>query len=96
VLARAEVQRQVLYLQGKIDALRRGSAGERDRATVARLLKALIARYEEFGDQASANGYRQMEEEFMRQGTISQEMLNRSLAASSRAESIVVAQDLDF
>ena len=29
-------------------------------------------------------------------GTISQEMLNRSLAASSRAEEVIVAQDIDF
>jgi hypothetical protein len=37
-----------------------------------------------------------MQSEFERTGSISQEMLNRSLAASSRAEDIVVAQDIDF
>jgi hypothetical protein len=96
VLARAEVQRQVLVLQGKIDAVEHGTASERDRAVVARLLQALVTRLQELGDQASANQYRQMEEEFARRGTISQEMLNRSLAATSRAETIVVAQDIDF
>jgi hypothetical protein len=63
---------------------------------VARLLKALIARFEETGDLATANQYRGMRDEFLRQGTISQEMLNRSLAGSSRAEEILVAQDIDF
>jgi hypothetical protein len=96
VLARARVQRQVLFLQSKIDALQRGSAGARDRAVVARLLDTLITHFEEQGDQATANQYRQMQDEFTRAGTISQDMLNRSLAATSRAEEIVVAQDIDF
>jgi hypothetical protein len=96
VLARAEVQRQVLFLQSKIDALNRGSAGARDRVIIANLLQALITKFQELGDQAMVNQYRSMQEEFLRQGTISQEMLNRSLAASSRAEDIVVAQDIDF
>jgi hypothetical protein len=96
VLARAEVQRQVLFLQGKVDVLRRGAGTARDRAVVANLLKALIAKFEEFGDQASANMYRDMQDEFLKKGTISQEMLNRSLAGSSRAEEILVAQDIDF
>jgi hypothetical protein len=96
VLARAEVQRQVLFLQAKIDALKQGNAGPRDRAIIANLLKALIAKFLDFGDQAMVNQYRGMQEEFLRNGTISQEMLNRSLAASSRAEDIVVAQDIDF
>jgi hypothetical protein len=96
VLTRAEVQRQVLFLQGKIDALGRGSADARDRAIIANLLRALITKFQDFGDQAMVNQYRAMQEEFLRQGTISQEMLNRSLAASSRAEDIMVAQDIDF
>lgn len=96
VLQRAEVQRQVLFLQGKIDHLRRGTGGPRDAAIVANLLQALIKKFEDFGDQAMANQYRGMQDEFQRKGTISQEMLNRSLAASSRAEEIVVAQDVDF
>jgi hypothetical protein len=95
VLARAEVQRQVLFLQAKIDALQRGG-GDRDRAIIAKLLQALIQKFQDFGDQAMANQYRGMQEEFQRQGTISQEMLNRSLAASSRAEELVIAQDIDF
>ncbi len=96
VLARAEVQRQVLFLQGKIDTIRRGSATERDRAMVASLLSALIAKFEEFGEQATANQYRQLQQEFTRRGTIGQDMLNRTLAASSRAESAIVAQDIDW
>jgi hypothetical protein len=96
VLARAEVQRQVLFLQSKVDALKAGTAGPRDRAIIANLLRALIAKFQDFGEQAMVNQYRAMEEEFLRKGTISQEMLNRSLAASSRAEDIVVAQDIDF
>jgi hypothetical protein len=96
VLARAEVQRQVLFLQSKIDALKDGSASQRDRTIVANLLRALIAKFQDFGDQAMVNQYQSMQEEFVRQGTISQEMLNRSLAASSRADDIMVAQDIDF
>ncbi len=96
VLARAEVQRQVLFLQTKVDSIRRGTATDRDRKVVAALLKALIARFEEFGEQAMVNQYRQLQEEFLRRGTISQDMLNRSLAASSRAETAVAVQDIDF
>jgi hypothetical protein len=96
VLARAEVQRQVLFLQTKVDALNQGSASTRDRTIIANLLKALIAKFQDFGEQAMVNQYRAMQDEYVRQGTISQEMLNRSLAASSRAEDIVVAQDIDF
>jgi hypothetical protein len=96
VLARAEVQRQVLFLQNKVDAIRRGTASDRDRSVVAALLKALIARFEEFGEQPMVNQYRQLQEDFLRRGTISQDMLNRSLAASSRAETAVTVQDIDF
>jgi hypothetical protein len=96
VLARAEVQRQVLFLQGKIDLLKAGGGSQRDREIVAKLLEALIKKFEDFGDQATANQYRAMKDEFTHKGTISQEMLNRSLAASSRAEEIVMAQDIDF
>jgi hypothetical protein len=96
VLARAEVQRQVLFLQQRIDDLRAGRGSERDRVVVANLLKALIAKFQEFGDQAQANQYRAMEKEFQAKGIISQELLNRSLAASSRAEEVIAAQDIDF
>jgi hypothetical protein len=96
VLARAEVQRQVLFLQSKIDLLQRGGGSPRDRTVIAKLLAALTAKFEEFGDQAQANQYRGMQEEFLRSGTIAQDMLNRSLAASSRAEEIIIAQDIDF
>jgi hypothetical protein len=46
--------------------------------------------------QRICNQYKVMQEELQRKGTISQEMLNRSLAASSRAEELIVAQDIDF
>jgi hypothetical protein len=96
VLSRAEVQRQVLFLQGKIDVLKVGGGTQRDREIVAKLLEALIKKFDEFGDQATANQYRAMKDEFTRKGTISQEMLNRSLAATSRAEETITAQDIDF
>jgi hypothetical protein len=96
VLARAEVQRQMLFLQAKIDALQRNQGTDRDKVVIAKLLHALIRKFQDFGDQATANQYRTMQEEFLKKGTISQEMLNRSLAASSRAEELVVAQDIDF
>jgi len=95
VLSRAEVQRQVLFLQGKIDVLKSGG-NQRDREIVAKLLEALIKKFEDFGDQATANQYRTMKEEFTRKGTISQEMLNRSLAATSRAEETITTQDIGF
>lgn len=95
-LARAEVQRQVLFLQTKIDALRQQSATDRDRVVIARMLDVLIAKFAEFGDQVMVNHYRSMREEFTQRGTIRLEMLNRSLAASSRAEELIVAMDLDF
>src|SRR5262249_241877 len=91
VLARAEVQRQVPFLQERIDALARGPLAERDRVVVANLLRTLIQKFDDFGDRPMANQYRAMQEEYQRRGTISQEMLNRSLAASSRAEEVVAA-----
>jgi hypothetical protein len=96
VLSRAEVQRQVLFLQSKIDALKQGRATPQDRTVVAKLLAALIQKLEDLGDKVAANQYRTIEAEFQQNGTISQEMLNRSLAASSRAEEVMVAQDVDF
>jgi Ca-activated chloride channel family protein len=95
VIAQAEVQRQVLSLQEKIDAIERGTATPPDRATVARLLDVLVRKYQEFGDQANVNLYRGMLADFQRKGTISQEMLNRSLAASSRPQESAPALLLD-
>jgi hypothetical protein len=96
VLARAEVQRQVLFLQGKIDTLKHGVGTALDRAMVAKLLVALIQKLDDLGDKLAANQYRTLQAEFQQNGTISQEMLNRSLAASSRAEEVMVARDVDF
>jgi Ca-activated chloride channel family protein len=86
VIAQAEVQRQVLFLQEKIDAIEKGAASTEDRAIVARLLDTLIKKYTEFNDQAQVNQYRTMLAEYQRKGTISQDMLNRSLASSSRPQ----------
>ena len=86
VIVQAEVQRQVLYLQEKIDAIEKGNASQEDRTTVARLLDVLIKKYQEFGDQLMVNQYSDMLETFKRKGTISQDMLNRSLASSSRPQ----------
>ncbi len=96
VLARAEVQRQVLFVQEKADLFHKNKGSDRDKAVVAKVLAALVQKFTEFGDQAMANQYRRMQEELFRKGTISQDMLNRSLAASSRAEEVIVAQDIDF
>jgi VWA domain-containing protein len=96
VLARAEVQRQVLFVQEKADRINQGKGTDRDRLVVARVLNALIKKFTEFNDQAMANQYRLMLDELQKKGTISQEMLNRSLAASSRAEEMIIAQDIDF
>jgi hypothetical protein len=95
-LARAEVQRQILFVQAKADLLNQGQGSERDRALVANVLRTLVQKLEEFGDHAMANQFRQMQEELQQKGTISQDMLNRSLAASSRAEEVIVARDIDF
>jgi Ca-activated chloride channel family protein len=95
VIAQAEVQRQVLFLQEKIDALKSGTATAKDQATVARLLDTLIKKYEEFGNQALANMYRDMQKEFERRGTISQDMMNRSLASSTKPEA-VREEPIDF
>jgi Ca-activated chloride channel family protein len=86
VIVQAEVQRQVLFLQEKIDVIEKGAATPEDRAVVARLLDALVKKFREFGDQAMVNQYSDMIEEFKRKGTISQDMLNRSLASSSRPQ----------
>jgi hypothetical protein len=86
VVVQAEVQRQVLFLQEKIDAVEKGTATAEDRTVVARLLDTLVRKYQEFGDQAMVNQYSTMLEEFKRKGTISQDMLNRSLASSSRPQ----------
>ena len=80
----------------KIDLLKANRGTPRDKEIVAKLLEALIKKFEDFGDQATANSYRTMKDEFTQKGTISQDMLNRSLAASSRAEEMVMAQDIDF
>ncbi len=96
MLARAEVQRQVLFLQQKADLINSGQASERDRILVANVLKALIKKFEDFNDHAMVNQYRAMQDEFLRTGVISQDMLNMSLAASSRAEPVMMAQDIDF
>jgi Ca-activated chloride channel family protein len=96
VIAQAEVQRQVLFLQEKIDAIEKGAAGPEDRAVVARLLDTLIKKFTEFGEQANVNLYRNMLQEYQRKGTISQDMLNRSLASSSRPQGsgpVLLAED---
>ena len=96
VIAQAEVQRQVLFLQEKVDAIEKGGASAEDRAVVARLLDVLIKKYQEFNDQAMVNQYRAMLAEYQRKGTISQDMLNRSLASSSRPQGtgpVLLAED---
>src|SRR5262245_29937251 len=55
VLARAEVQRQVLFVQQKADLFNQGLGTDQDRLIVARVLKALVQKFTDFGDQAMAN-----------------------------------------
>ena len=95
VVSQAEVQRQVLFLQGKIDAIEQGRATEKDKLIVARLLDSLINKFEEFGDHQSRNLYESMRSEFQKRGTISQQTLNQSLAASSKVEATVTVQEID-
>ena len=95
VISQAEVQRQVLFLQQKIDAIKSNSATEKDKHIVARLLDNLIAKFAEIGDQQSGNMYEKMRAEFQKQGTISQQMLNQSLAASSKVGETVGVTEID-
>ncbi|MGH7136528.1 MAG: vWA domain-containing protein [Pirellulales bacterium] len=95
VIAQAEVQRQVLFLQGKIDALKSGHGTDKDKTVAGRLLDVLIKKHQEFNDQANANLYSKMRDEFLSSGIISQDMLNRSLAASSKVEETVAVQEID-
>lgn len=95
VIAQAEVQRQLLFLQEKKDAIEAGIATERDKKIVASLLDELVRKFQELGDQANCNMYKAMKEEYLRNGTISQETMNRSLAASSKVEGGVAVVDVD-
>jgi hypothetical protein len=95
VIGQAEVQRQLLFLQHKRDALEAGRASEKDKILVSRLLEQLIRKFRELGDQANVNMYENMKNEYLRKGTISQEMMNRSLAASSKVEGGVAVVDVE-
>jgi hypothetical protein len=95
VITQAETQRQVLFLQEKKDLIEKGQASQKDKDIVAKLLDALVKKFEEQGDQANQNIYRTMREEFLKNGVISQEMMNRSLAASSKVEGAIAVQEVD-
>lgn len=95
VITQAETQRQLLFLQEKKDLIERGQATSKDKDIVAKLLDALVKKFEEQGDQANLNSYRQMRDEFLQKGIISQEMMNRSLAASSKVEGAIAVQEVD-
>jgi Ca-activated chloride channel homolog len=95
VIGQAEVQRQLLFLQQKQDAIQAGRASEKDKIIVGRLLDELVKRFGDLGDQASANMYRKMKSDFLEKGVISQEMMNRSLAASSKVEGSVAVQEIE-
>lgn len=98
VFNQAEIQRQLLFLAEKRKAIESGSANDRDRRTVAKLIAKIIEKYERMGDQVNMNLYEAMRTEYERSGKISQDMLNASLAASSRAEetTAATAEMLDF
>ena len=95
VISEAETQRQTLFLQEKKDLIESGRATDKDRTIVARTLDALIKKFTELGNQANLNQYQMMKAEYERTGAISQETMNRSLAASSKVEGAVVVQELD-
>lgn len=95
VITQAETQRQLLFLQAKRDLIDRGQATAKDKTIVAKLLEALVKKFEEQGDQANLNTYREMQSLFQRNGIITQEMMNRSLAASSKVEGAIALQEVD-
>ena len=95
VITQAETQRQLLFLQEKRDLLERGQASVKDKDVIARLLEALVRKFEEQGDQANLNLYRQIRDDYLSQGKITQEMMNRSLAASSKVEGTIAVQEVD-
>jgi von Willebrand factor type A domain len=95
VITQAETQRQLLFLQEKRDLIDRGQATSKDKDIVAKLLEALVKKFEEQGDQANLNNYRQMQSDFLKSGVITQEMMNRSLAASSKVEGAIAVQEVD-
>jgi Ca-activated chloride channel family protein len=98
VFNQAEVQRQLLFLAEKRQAIEKGTASDKDRRAVAKLIAKIIEKYQRMGDQANVNLYEKMRDEYERGGKISQDMLNASLAASSRAEDGAVSKPemLDF
>ena len=95
VITQAETQRQLLFLQAKRDLIDRGQATAKDKDIVAKLLEALVKKFEEQGDQANLNTYREMQSLFQKNGIITQEMMNRSLAASSKVEGAIALQEVD-
>ena len=95
VITQAETQRQLLFLQDKRDLIERGQATQKDKDIVARLLDALVKKFDEQGDQANLNLYRQMRDDYSSRGVITQEMMNRSLAASSKVEGAIAVQEVD-
>ena len=98
VFNQAEVQRQLLFLSAKRKAIEDGTATEKDRRAVAKLIAKIIEKYQRMGDQVNVNLYETMRADYERSGKISQDMLNASLAASSRAEEGAVSKPemLDF
>ena len=95
MITQAETQRQLLFLQDKRDLIERGQATQKDKDIVARLLDALVKKFDEQGDQANLNLYRQMRDDYSSRGVITQEMMNRSLAASSKVEGAIAVQEVD-
>ena len=95
VIADAETQRQLLFLNEKRALLDSGYATEKDKTVIAKLLDALVKKFEERGDAANLNLYRQMQTEYAQNGVITQEMMNRSLAASSKVAGAVAVVDTD-
>ncbi len=95
VISQAEVQRQVLFLTETIKLIESGDANPKHRQVIGRLLGKLIAKFEELGDKANQNHYERMKADYLAKGTISQQSLNQSLAASSKVAQEVGVVNID-
>ena len=96
VIADAETQQQLLHLNKMRELLITGKATEKDRTEIAKLLDGLVKKFKERGDAANENLYRQLQTEYAAKGDITQEMMNRSLAASSKVDGGLVEVDIEF
>jgi Mg-chelatase subunit ChlD len=82
---RARLQRQVLEIERLATAARGGKISTRDARTLVKLVETVAARYRSLGDEVDARLFDDLKANLERDGVISLDVLNASLAASSRA-----------